>query len=100
MRVFVVVELDPVTDCAARMSQALEAMAMHALFFQRPDQTLHHTVLLRSMRRYKLLLQTVAAHKFGVCARREDQPIIAAKKEWRIDFAQRSEPGDQRVFKS
>ena len=31
---FVIVERDPVADCAARMGQAFEAVAMDALLFQ------------------------------------------------------------------
>ena len=41
-----VVELDPVADCAGGMSQAFETLAMNALLFQGPDQALHHAVLL------------------------------------------------------
>ncbi len=50
------------------------------------------------MRRDEFLLQAIVAHQFRVGTGREDQPIIAAKKERRIDFPERSEPGDQRVF--
>lgn len=60
---------------------------------------LHHTVLLRAVWCDELLLQAVAADELGVSPRREDQSVIATKKEWLIDLAQRAEPGDQRVFK-
>ena len=35
-----VIELDPFTDCAVGMCQALEALDVDALLFQRPDYTL------------------------------------------------------------
>ena len=52
------------------------------------------------MWRDELLLQAIAAHQFGVDTGREDQSVIAAKKERLIDFAQSSKASDQRVFKS
>ena len=79
------------------MRQAFEAATMDVLLFQRPDQALHHAVLLGTVRRDELLLETIAAHKLGVGTRREDQPIVAAKKEWLVDIAQRAEPSDQCV---
>ena len=79
MRTLVVVELDPIADRAACVCQAFEAMTMDALLFQRPDQTLHHPVLLRAVWCDELLLQAVAADKLGVRARREDQPITPSE---------------------
>ena len=55
MRAFVIVELNPVANYAARMRQAFEAMAMEALLFQGTDQALHHAVLPRAMRGDELL---------------------------------------------
>ena len=71
MRAFVIVELDPVTDCAACLCQAFEAMTMDTLLFQGTDQTLHHAVLLRAMRCDELLFQAVATDEFGVGAMQE-----------------------------
>lgn len=88
-----VVELDLIADSAAGVSEALEALAMHALLFQGPDQTLHHAVRLWAVRRDEFLAQAVAAHESSVLARREHQPVIAAKKERRLDAAERSEAG-------
>lgn len=51
----VVVEADPVADGACRVLYAVEALAVDALFFQCPDHTLDHAVLLRAMRRDELL---------------------------------------------
>ncbi len=42
------------------MLLGLEAMAMNALLFERPDHALDHTVLLRAVRRDELLTEAVA----------------------------------------
>lgn len=60
MRPTAVIELDPVADHAAGMLHRLEAMAMHALLFQSPDQALDQAVLLRRVRRDEFLPQAVA----------------------------------------
>ena len=84
----VIVELDPIADCAARMGEAFEALAMDALLFQRTDQTFHHAVLLWTVRRDELLAQAVAPDQRRVFAGGEDQTIVAAKKEWGVDATQ------------
>ena len=61
MRAACVVELDPIPDDAGSMLDALEAVAMNALLFQRPDHTLDHAVLLRAVWRDELLAKAVAA---------------------------------------
>jgi len=45
MRASVVLEADPVTDGARRVLNAVEALAMDALFFQCPDHTLDHAII-------------------------------------------------------
>lgn len=70
-----VVEADPVTDGAGCMLDAVEALAMDALLFQRPDDTLDHAVLLRAVWRDELLLQAVAPDEGGVAAAGEDQAV-------------------------
>lgn len=47
MRAACVVELDPVSDGAGGVLDALEAVAVNALLLQRPDDALDHAVLLR-----------------------------------------------------
>lgn len=44
---FVIVELDSVADCAAGVRETLEAVTIDALLFQRADQALYHSILLR-----------------------------------------------------
>ena len=61
MRAAVVVEADPVPDGACCMLNAVEALAMHALLFQRPDHALDHPILLRAVWGDELLFQAVAA---------------------------------------
>ena len=72
MRASVVVEADPVADGSRRVLDAVEALAMDALFFQCPDHTLDHAILLRAMRRDELLLQAVASDQRGVAAAGEE----------------------------
>lgn len=47
MRAAVDVETDPVADDAVGVLDALEAVAVNALLLERPDDALHHAVLLR-----------------------------------------------------
>ena len=72
MRAAVVVEADPVTDGACRVLDAVEAVAMNALFFQCPDHTLDHAVLLRAMWRDELLLQAIASDQSSVAPTGEE----------------------------
>ncbi|AJX34209.1 Uncharacterised protein [Burkholderia oklahomensis] len=46
-----VVKLDPVGNGAAGMLQRLEAVSVYALLFERADDALDHSVLLRAVRR-------------------------------------------------
>ena len=95
MRAAVVVEADPVADSARRVLDAVEALAMNALFFQRPDHALDHAVLLRAIRRDKLLLQAIAANQRGVFPASEDQPVVGPQMESLRHLAERAEPADQ-----
>ena len=70
-----VVEADPVADGACRVLDAVEALAMDALLFQRPDHAFDHAVLLRAMRRDELLLQAIASDQRGVAAAGEDEAV-------------------------
>ena len=94
MRPLVIIELDPVSDRTACVCEAFEPMTMDTLLFQRSDQAFHHSVLLRTVGRDELLLQAIAADKFGVGTRREDQTVVPAKKERGIHLSQGTDPGD------
>ena len=61
MRAAVAIKGNPIADDAHRVLDALEAVAMHALLHQRPDEALDHAVLLRAVRSDELLLEPVAA---------------------------------------
>lgn len=56
VRAAVVVKGNPVTDDAHRVLDAFEAVAMHALLLQRPDEALDHAVLPWAVRGEELLL--------------------------------------------
>ena len=71
-----VVEADPVADGTRGVLDAVEALAMNTLLFQRPDHTLDHAVLLRTMGRDELLPQAIAFHQGRVFSAREDQAIV------------------------
>ena len=79
VRALVVVELDPVADCAGRVSHTFETLSMDTLLFQRPDQALHHAVLLRTMGRDELLTKTVAFDQGRVFPRREDEAVTPSE---------------------
>lgn len=44
-----VAEADPVTDGACRVQDAVEALALDAILFERPEDALDHAVLLRAL---------------------------------------------------
>ena len=98
MRALMVVEADPVADGARCVLDAVEALAVNALLFQRPDHAFDHAVLLRAVRRDELLLQAVAANQGGVFPAGKNQAVIAAQQELFVDLAQGAEPVDQGVF--
>lgn len=95
MRAPVVVEADPVADGAGRMLNAVETLAMDALFFDRSDHAFYHTVLLGAVGRDELLLQAVAADQGGLAVRGEDQSIVGTQQKLLGDLAQGAEPVDQ-----
>lgn len=90
-----VVEADPVADGACRVLDAVEALAVDALFLQRSDHALDHAVLLGAMWCDELLLQPIASDQSGIAARCEDQPIVGPQKELACHLAQSAEPGDE-----
>ena len=93
-----VVEADPIADGACGVLYAVEALAMDALFFQGPDYTLDHAVLLRAVGRDKLLPQTVAFHQGRVFPAREHKAIVRPQKELLRDPAERAKSGNQSML--
>ena len=89
----------PVSDCSVCVCQTLEPLPVNALLSQRADETLHHAVLLRAVRRDKLLLQAIASHQRCVVARCENETVVAAQKERAIDTPQCPEAGDESFLK-
>ena len=71
----VVVEVYPVTNHAAGMLSAFEAITMHALLLHCPDQPVHHAILLRTVRRDELLVQAIAAKQLRIFPASEDQAV-------------------------
>src|SRR6056297_327219 len=80
------------------MLLGLEAVTMHTLLLQCPDHTLDQAVLLRAVRRDELLLQAIVSDQAGVMAAGEDQAIIGAKQERRLDASQAAVASNQRLF--
>lgn len=76
MRAAVVVKSDPVADGARRVLDALEAMAVNALFFECADHVLEHTMLLWAMRGDKVLFQAIAADQCREVAAGKNEPIV------------------------
>ena len=98
MRPLVVVESDPVANDSTGVLYGFKAVTMYTLFFDRPDQSLDHAVLLGAMRGNELLSQSVAFDQSRVAARSEDQPIVGPKQEWAFNLAQGAIPGNQSLF--
>lgn len=90
-----IIELDPVADGAGSVLDALEAMAVNALLFQRPDDALDHAVLLWAMRSDELLPEAVALGRGRVMAAGEGQAVVRAQQELAVDAAEGSEAADQ-----
>lgn len=74
MRSAVVVELDAVADHEHGVALGLEAVSMHALLLQRPDQALNHPVLLWAVRGDERLLQAIAPYQPRADATGETSP--------------------------
>jgi hypothetical protein len=76
----VVVELNPVADHTHGVLSCFKAMPVDALFFERADEPLDHSVLLRAMRCEALLFESAAAHQPSVRAARADQTVVRRTK--------------------
>lgn len=91
----VVVEADPVCDDPTSMLQGLEAMPMHALLFDRADQSLHQAVLLWRVGRDELLLKSIVSNQCGIATASEDQPLSERSRKEVGTRPQRTEASDQ-----
>jgi hypothetical protein len=67
-----VAKADPVADGTVRVLNAVEPLAMDALFFDLADHALDHAVLLRILGRDELLLQAIALDQRRVFVAGED----------------------------
>jgi len=94
----VVVKAYPVADDAAGMLQGFKPVPVSTLLFKRSDDSLHHAVLLRAVRRDELLAKPVAANQCRVAATGKNEPVVRPKQERLRDTAQRAEAGDQGVL--
>ena len=63
MRPALIIKPNPVTDDSIGMLQGLEPLTMNTLLFQSSDNALDHPVLLGTVGRDELLLQTVASNQ-------------------------------------
>lgn len=98
MRSSVVVEADPVTNHAGSVLDAVEAMAVNALLFQRADHALYHAVLLRAVRGYELLLQPITPDQCREVPRGKNQAVVRTQEELVVHPAKSAEAADQNVF--
>lgn len=94
----VVVELDPVGDDPAGVLQTFEPVPVRGLLLERPDHTLDHAVLLRTVRRDEFVSQAVAAHQTRVGPAGEHQVIVRTQKEGLRHSGQAAEARDQRLL--
>lgn len=77
----VVVEPDLVCNHQVDVRQAFKAVPVRTLLFQRADQPLHHSVLLRRVSFDEFLLQSVGLHQRAVAAADEYQAVANAQQE-------------------
>lgn len=63
------------------MLDAVDALTMDALLFQRPDHALEHAILLGAVRGDELLLQAVAADQGRELAGGQNQAVVRAQQE-------------------
>ena len=82
------------------MLNALEAMTVDALLFQRPTDPLDHPVLLRAVGRDELLLQSTAPDQAGVVATCKNQTVVGPEEEGVLSPAQASVTGNQGLLES
>jgi len=94
----VVVEADPFSDDARGVFLSIEAVTMHTLLFQSPDNALDHAVLLWAVRGDELLSKPITAHETRVGPRGEDEAVIRPQQERRSNAAECPEPRDQRLL--
>jgi len=71
-----VVPTDPVCNHSAGVLQGFKPVAMHALVFERADNSLNHAVLLGAVGRDELLLQAIAFDQGRVAAAGKSQAVI------------------------
>ena len=65
MRPLVIVKRDPVGNGAIGVLDSFKAVPVNALLLHRSDHTLHHSVLLRAMRRNEFLFKPIAFDDCG-----------------------------------
>ncbi len=82
------------------MLNALEAMTVDALLFQRPNDPLDHSVLLRAVGRDELLLQSIALDQAGVVATCKNQTVVGPEEEGVLNPAQAAVTGNQGLLES
>lgn len=80
------------------MPQALEPMAMYALFPEPANDALYDALLLHAMWRDELLVEPITAHLSRIGAEGEDRPLRIVEGTARALSSQRSEPGDKDVL--
>jgi len=95
MRPALVVKPNPVTDDSICMLQGLKPLTMNTLLFKGSDYTLDHPVLLGTVWRDELLLQTIASNQGREASVGEDQAIVRAQQEVLLHSAQGSKPSNQ-----
>jgi len=90
-----VVKPNPVTDDSIGMLQGLKPLTMNTLLFQGSDHTLDHPVLLGTVGRDELLLQTIASDQGREASAGKDQAVIRSQQEGLPHSAQGSIPSNQ-----
>jgi len=80
------------------MLKALEAVTVHALLLQRPNDPLDHPVLLGAVGRDELLLQSIAPDQPGIVSNGKNQAIVRPQQEGVLNPSQAAVTGDQSLL--
>jgi hypothetical protein len=91
----VIVKTNLVTNDPTGVSQTFKAVAVCALVFECPVDTLDHSVLLWNVGRVELLSQSIAFDQGRVAAAGKNQPSVGSKQHRLAHPAQASVATDQ-----
>ncbi len=98
MRAVIIVKGNPIAYNPICMFNGFEAVSVNALFFHCSDNTFDHSILLRVMRSYELLFETITSNHGCEVPAGKNQSIVRAELEFPIDTTKCSKSTDQSML--